>query len=1041
MSRILICVVAAVLACGSAQARSGNRILDAFKPVCDSLDVLIQEKTSVKGELKLSAVMKRGASLDFYFTRSLGDIPWHEDTYKWFLREIRMLFPEDYSGYRLGEIYCNRTKMSALVTNPLGNDGKPDDMPYKMKDRRAGTVPLVENLDRPDFREGLSGRHIALWQSHGRYFEQSTRRWEWQRACLFQTVEDLFTSGFVLPFLVPMLENAGCVVMLPRERDLQTSEIITDNDPHFISGPETDYPVRTFGNYSESGVWKDAGTGFADLQQIYVSNENPFRAGSARMSACIPHGEKAGRASATWTPDIPHRGEYAVYVSYKTLPNSTASAHYTVRHMGGESHFSVNQKMGGGTWIYLGTFDFQKGTEGCVILDNRTPEGFIFSPGSVITADAVKIGGGMGNMARKCMKDPEAVLEISGLPRYAEGARYWMQWAGSDSTVYSQNEQTNDYMDDFMSRGKWVQELSGGSRVNPREEGRNIPIDMAFAFHSDAGVTPGDSIVGTLGIYTLKCNGSSRFPDKSGRMTSRELTDLIQSQVVNDIRAGYDSLWSRRHIWDRSYSESRTTGVPTMLLELMSHQNFSDMRHGLDPSFRFTVSRAVYKGILKYLSNRYGCRYTVQPLPVHSFAAGLDHRKDGYRALLSWKATDDPLEPTAEARSYVLYTRIDDGAFDTGKTVHVSRTSGGRIYTEVPVLPGHIYSYRIAACNSGGISFPSETLCVGIPEYSDGASCRNGISMLKDSAVLVVNNFDRVSCPAWFDTPQYAGFDNILDSGVPYIKDMTFTGEMFQIRRDMPWTDDDNAGFGASYTDYAGKTVAGNTFDYPYIHGKAVIKAGYPFFSASSDAFMNDSTLRKRAWSADIICGKQVTTMIGRGAVGNRYTVFPQDMQNALRAFSSDGGHILVSGANIGTDIWDKVFPVQKDSTFMETSIRFAQDILGYKWICNYASRSAIVSPAPGTHAGIRLGEACRSMSFANRPNSTVYSVETPDGLAPASESSCTFLWYSDTRISAGVCFDAGNYRTVCLGFPVETIREPDALQEIISSSLKYFAL
>ncbi len=34
----------------------------------------------------------------------------------------------------------------------------------------------------------------------------------------------------MLPYLVPMLENSGAVVMLPRERDVQKNEVIVDND-------------------------------------------------------------------------------------------------------------------------------------------------------------------------------------------------------------------------------------------------------------------------------------------------------------------------------------------------------------------------------------------------------------------------------------------------------------------------------------------------------------------------------------------------------------------------------------------------------------------------------------------------------------------------------------------------------------------------------------------------------------------------------------------------------------------------------------------
>ena len=1020
---------------------SQSKIVRDFRPVCDSLNILIQEKTTVKGKLKMKAVMKRGSYIDIYFTQSLGDLPWRNDTYQWFKSTLTDLFPEEYRNYNLGGIYCERTKMERLITQELGFSGTPNDTPYRIKDRRYDSYPLVERPDNGNYPDGLSGRHIAVWQSHGKFYDQNNGMWRWQRPCLFQTVEDMFTLGFVVPYLVPMLENAGANVILPRERDPQKAEIITDNDAHFNADYETYPELRRFGKYSETGKWKNTGSGFADILQIYDSLQNPFLSGNSRMTECISSSQSSGKiCTATWTPDIPERGEYAVYISYKSLPESTESAHYTVRHMGGESHFIVNQKMGGGTWIYLGTFEFEKGTSGNIYLDNITPSGRKHKSGSIVTADAVKVGGGIGNIARKSASNDLFTPETSGLPRYAEGARYWMQWSGCDKEVYSQNEQKNDYRDDFMSRGKWVKELSGGSRFNPREKGRSIPVDLAFAFHSDAGFSKNDSIIGTLGIYTLLCDKSSRFADGSDRMTGRELTDIIQSQVVRDVRAGFDPLWSRRHIWDRSYSESRTTGVPTMLLEMLSHQNFADMKHGLDPEFRFTVSRSIYKGILKYLSDRYGCEYQVQPLPVNSFSTRIHKESGQYKAILSWKDTQDTLEPTAVTESYVLYTRIDGKGFDNGINIKNVHYSDGYASTEININPGHIYSFKIAAVNAGGISFPSEILSVGIPEnYAVGKGSNN--QQLPDRAVLIVNNFDRVSSPAWFDTPQYAGFDNKLDSGVPYIKDMSFIGEMYQTRRDMPYISDENPGFGASFTGYAGKTVAGNNFDYPYVHGKAVMKAGYPFFSASAKAFTADSTLRKEAWSADIICGKQVTTMKGRGAVRDRFRIFTKEMQDALSLFASEGGNILISGANIGTDVWDRVFPVECDSTFRANSIDFAQKILGYKWVTNYASQSAEIIAATHRQGGFSCPEAEKGFSIYNKVNEISYSVETPDGIAPASRKATTIFKYSDSGISAGISHNAGTYKTICFGFPIETIKNQDIIDAILLSSLKFFSL
>ena len=123
-------------------------------------------------------------------------------------------------------------------------------------------------------------------------------------------------------------------------------------------------------------------------------------------------------------PDIPETGEYAVYVSYQTLPNSVSDAKYLVFHNGGVTEFKVNQQIGGGTWVYLGTFAFDKGKNdyGMVVLSNESKEK------GVVCADAVRFGGGMGNIARGG--------ETSGLPRYLEGSRYFAQWAGMPYPVY-----------------------------------------------------------------------------------------------------------------------------------------------------------------------------------------------------------------------------------------------------------------------------------------------------------------------------------------------------------------------------------------------------------------------------------------------------------------------------------------------------------------------------------------------------------------------------------------------------------------------------
>ena len=97
--------------------------------------------------------------------------------------------------------------------------------------------------------------------------------------------------------------------------------------------------------------------------------------------------------------------------------------------------------MGGGTWVYLGTFGFDAGkSNACkVTLSNRSAKA-----GQIVTADAVKIGGGMGNIERGGY--------TSGLPRCLEGARYYAQWAGAPYKVYGGRKGENDYADDINTR-------------------------------------------------------------------------------------------------------------------------------------------------------------------------------------------------------------------------------------------------------------------------------------------------------------------------------------------------------------------------------------------------------------------------------------------------------------------------------------------------------------------------------------------------------------------------------------------------------------
>ncbi|MCD8031018.1 MAG: xanthan lyase [Bacteroides sp.] len=954
-----------------------------------------------------------GRTLTLEANRDCSYIPFRKENVKEIYDGIRKLLPAEYASYTL-ELVTNGKKIEDLI--PLAFRNKRDKAAPTF--RNQVDKPLVTPVGRlytPT--HGLQNRHIALWQSHGFYYEPKLTRWEWQRARIFQTVEDLYTQSYVLPFVVPMLENAGANVLLPRERDIQIHEVIIDNDG--IRDGQSSYI-----EYPGDKPW-NIGTlpGFAHLRPAYKDFENPFREGTYRQTETI---KKGNESMAEWIPSIPETGSYAVYVSYQTLPNSTDDALYTIHHLGGVSQFKVNQQMGGGTWIYLRHFSFAAGKshEGKVVLTNRSEKA-----GRILTADGVKIGGGYGNIARRISDEgatdnvkssdnaTRATLrqlppvdypyETSGYPRFTEGARYWLQWAGIPDSIYSESQGKNDYTDDYKSRGMWVNYLAGGSSANPTEKGLNIPIDLSLAFHTDAGTTPNDSIIGTLGIFHTEpydgvyANGTSRY-------MARDLTDLIQSYIVDDIRTLYDPSWSRRGMWNQSYFEARVPRVPAMLLELLSHQNFADMRYGLDPHFRFTVSRSIYKGMLRFLSSQYNTEYVVQPLPV-------DHMNlcflGGNEVELTWQPVDDPLEPTAKADKYIVYTRIGEGAFDKGTLVDKPSYR-----TSIPA--GVVCGFKVTAVNKGGESFPSEIL--------SAAKALN-----EKGTVLVINGFNRISAPADFDfqADSTAGFLDLVDHGVPYLNDISYIGRMKEFRRQIPWMDDDASGFGDSYANYETMVIAGNTFDYPSVHGSAILKAGYSFVSCS-DEVLKDGTVSLKPYAVvDLILGKECQTKMGPGELlPLTYKTFDKEMQKAITDYCQSGGNIFVSGAYVGTDLWDN-WLAESDPEDQA----FATEVLKYKWRVNQA---AVMGQVKSVASPFRTFTG--NYAYYNELNPESYVVESPDAIEPAAEGAYTVFRYSENNLSAGVAYQ-GDYKTCVLGFPFESVKTPDGREQLMKAILLFF--
>jgi len=826
--------------------------------------------------------------------------------------------------------------------------------------------PWVKNVSRPyEIERGLEGRHISLWASHGRYYDHGKAIWKWQRPQLFCTTEDLFTQTIVIPYLIPMLENAGAVVFSPRERDWQRNEVIVDNDD-----------AKALINYQEVNLrekWTKApAKGFAAHQGVYHDGENPFLAGTARMAHTTKKKDHASLIS--YQPQIPEDGRYAVYVSYQTVEGSIDDARYTVWHKGQKTEFRVNQQMGGSTWVYLGTFEF---AAGCNAQNRVELSNFSSHKNGIVTADAVRFGGGMGNIARGG--------SVSGFPRCLEGARYYAQWAGMPYDVYGRREGLNDYADDINCRSLMTNLLAGGSCYAPDSAGRRVPIELSLGVHSDAGHTEtGEGVYGTLTICTTK-HGDARLAAGLSRHASTDLATALLNNIATDLQYRFGD-WNVRRVKDGNYSETRLPIIPSAILETMSHQNFGDLCYGFDPNFRFALARSVYKTLLKYITWKHGEKYVITPLTPDNFHIEFTDKPGEVR--ISWQGLIDDQEPTSTPSGYVLYIAQGNSDFDNGTLLRGTSCT-------VKLMPGILYSFRIAATNDGGVSFPSEVLTA---LYNPNAQ----------HTALIVNGFHRLSSPAISRNGQ--GFDLDEDPGVSYGTMPGFVGRQLIFDRSRIGLED-STGLGFSGSELAGMFIAGNNYDHVVSHAKAIRSSNrFNIVSCSAQAVENGSIkLDHRYDVVDMILGLERND--GRSLIS--YKTFTPPMRKALQSYTTIGGRLLVSGAYVGTD---------------QTSAEEQQ------WLSDVL-KSSHISTLRGNIGSIR-GLNMR-FDFYQQLNEHHYAAFQTDVLMPTGNAFSAMV-YDSNNTSAAVAYDGTDYKSFTMGFPFECIKDVRTQESLMRGILKF---
>ena len=241
---------------------------------------------------------------------------------------------------------------------------------------------------------GLSGKTVFVSAGHGWYWNTTFLNYRTQRPVYPTTpypagegiIEDFNNAEAVNQYLLKYLENAGADAWTVRERDMNTNMIIVD----------------------------DAGSDFS-AQGAWIVTSTAGYAGSYHYAAT----NATTTATATWQFTPTTASIFAVYVRF---PNSdlqrSSDVHFYVEHAGGTTPITLTQTRDGNNWRYIGDYPFYAGQTARIRITNQAG-----TAGAVVLADAVRIGGGIGDTS-------VAGAPISNKPRWEEQSRQYAKWVG-----------------------------------------------------------------------------------------------------------------------------------------------------------------------------------------------------------------------------------------------------------------------------------------------------------------------------------------------------------------------------------------------------------------------------------------------------------------------------------------------------------------------------------------------------------------------------------------------------------------------------------
>ncbi len=527
----------------------------------------------------------------------------------------------------------------------------------------------------------LEGKIVYTSAGHGLEWNNSLNRW-YNGRDEFQNTEivESFGNQDQMSFYADYLLRAGATVVPMRPVGHQLNEVVLDNDSAGV----------TF-----TGSWTNSSSSvFYDEDYGVVADSVAYRFTSISPTET---------ETATYTPDIPEAGFYPVYTWVLDSGNRTNQLYRIHDSEGGLTEIRVDHRKVGKGWVYLGTYHFDAGTSGSVEISNQSTDG-----GSVVIADAIRFGNGMGDLKDGPNGLGHSRGTLSGQPREDEAALLWAwrmigQGNNPASVIGTGHVSAPTRMAEHMN-------------ANSNQFGTSVYI----GFHSNAGGGRG-----AVGLIDQTFSDQTPNQPELALYTGRQINQDMQA-----LNGQFEHNWSTRasHTFSSNFGEidlGQNAEMDATIIETAFHDSQLDSELMRDPKVRAQLARSTYEATLEYFDNFGGLSNpTSQPSIPLGVTATTDVSGD---ITVSWTPGPTGVQGGTPTGHRVYVSR---NGYSFSGYVEVAGSGAGSHSFAAADLDDDTYYFKVVAANSGGESPRSMVASASKPTGSG-------------DNLLIVNGFDR----------------------------------------------------------------------------------------------------------------------------------------------------------------------------------------------------------------------------------------------------------------------------------------------------------